>query len=259
MTTPNSILNRHKLFDSHFHIIDKRFPLLENNGFLPNEYTCADYLARVEEYQLVGGAVVSGSFQAFDQGYLLDALKTLGPYFVGVTQLPATVSDDELLSLHKAGVRALRFNLKRGGSEDVRHLDAFARRVHEIVGWHVELYVDSTELDGLFATLVTLPAVSIDHLGLSKEGLGTLLRLVEKGVHVKATGFGRVNFDVSGALTAIYSANPDALMFGTDLPCTRAPRPYNDEDFFLVEQTLGDEGARKALCENALQFYRIEQ
>lgn len=259
MSNPNKLLNQHKLFDSHFHIIDNRFPLLENNGFLPDEYTCANYLERVKDYQLVGGAIVSGSFQAFDQGYLLDALRTLGPSFVGVTQLPASVSDDDLLKLHKAGVRALRFNLKRGGSEDVRHLDALARRVREVVGWHVELYVDSTELDGLYNTLVALPAVSIDHLGLSKEGFGTLLKLVENGVHVKATGFGRVNFDARAALIDIYAANPDALMFGTDLPCTRAPRPYTDDDFSLVVETLGEDGARKVLSENALQFYRIEQ
>lgn len=258
MAEPITSLKQIKLFDSHFHIIDKRFPLLENNGFLPEEYTCADYLDRVKNYQLFGGAIVSGSFQAFDQGYLLNALKTLGPSFIGVTQLPATVSDDELLSLHKAGVRALRFNLKRGGSEDVKHLDSFARRVHEIVGWHVELYVDSRELEGLFDTLATLPAVSIDHLGLSKEGFGTLLKLVEKGVHVKATGFGRVNFEVRDALTDIYSANPDALMFGTDLPCTRAPRPYTDDDFYLVVQSLGEEGARKVLSENAINFYRVD-
>lgn len=258
MSIPSALLNQHKLFDCHLHIIDKRFPLIENNGFLPSEYTCADYLARIKEYQLVGGAVVSGSFQAFDQVYLLDALKTLGSSFVGVTQLPATVSDDELLSLHNAGVRALRFNLKRGGSEDVKHLDSFARRVNEIVSWHVELYVDSTELDVLFDTLVALPAVSIDHLGLSKEGLRTLLKLVEKGIHVKATGFGRVNFDVKEALADIYAANPDALMFGTDLPCTRAPRPYTDEDFSLVVQALGNEGAKKVLSENAIKFYRVE-
>jgi len=41
-------------------------------------------------------AVVSGSFHGFDQSYLLDALALLGPGFVGVTQLPATVTDDEI-------------------------------------------------------------------------------------------------------------------------------------------------------------------
>ncbi len=249
-------LDRFKLFDSHFHIIDKRFPLVVNNGFLPEEYTCADYLERVKSYQLVGGAVVSGSFQAFDQNYLRDALEMLGSGFVGVTQLPASVSDGELLSLHKAGVRALRFNLKRGGSEDVRHLDTLARRVHEIAGWHVELYADSAELGEVFNTLVALPSVSIDHLGLSKEGFGMLLKLVEKGTHVKATGFGRVNFDARDALIALYSANPDAVMFGTDLPCTRAPRPYIDEDYFLVIDALGEAGAEKVFSKNAASFYR---
>lgn len=255
MTVKDAAVYRMKLFDSHFHIIDKRFPLVPNNGYLPDEYSCADYLDRLKGYDLAGGAVVSGSFQAFDQTYLLHALQKLGPGFVGVTQLPANVSDVELVRLNSAGVRAVRFNLKRGGSEDVKHLERMARRVYEAAGWHVELYVDSVELAALFDALVTLPAVSIDHLGLSGEGFGTLLRLVEKGVRVKATGFGRVNFDVKTALLDIHSANPDALMFGTDLPCTRAPRPYKDQDFSLVLNTLGEAGAEKVFYRNAAAFY----
>jgi predicted TIM-barrel fold metal-dependent hydrolase len=250
-------LKRFPLFDSHFHIIDRRFPLTPNNGYLPDDLTCNDYVTQLSDYDLRGGAIVSGSFQAFDQSYLLDALHNLGPLFVGVTQLPATVSDQEILDLDGAGVRAMRFNLKRGGSENVQHLDAMARRVHELAGWHVELYVDSRELDGLFDTLVSLPSVSIDHLGLAKEGFGTLLKLAENGVRVKATGFGRVDFDVPTALRELYAANPACLMFGTDLPSTRAPRPYRDDDFLLVVETLGDEAARAVFFGNAADFYRV--
>ena len=245
------------LFDSHFHIIDHRFPLTPNNGYLPEDLLCAEYRTRMAPYDLRGGAIVSGSFQAFDQSYLLDALYTLGPLFVGVAQLPATVSDQEILDLDSAGVRAVRFNLKRGGSEDVRHLDTMARRVHEVAGWHVELYADSRELENFFDTLVNLPAVSIDHLGLVRDGFGTLLRLAERGVRVKATGFGRVDFDVPTALKELYAANPQALMFGTDLPSTRAPRPYGDNDFLLVAETLGDDAARAVLFDNAAEFYRL--
>ena len=246
-----------KLFDAHFHIIDPRFPLVPNRGYLPDRYTVNDYRERMKDYHLAGGAVVSGSFQAFDQDYLVDALARLGPNYAGITQLPVSVSDEELLELDRAGVRAVRFNLRRGGSEDVRHLDAMARRVHELAGWHVELYIDAADLGDLFSILAALPAVSIDHLGLSRAGFPTLLKLAEEGVRVKATGFGRVDFDVKTALKELDAANPRSLMFGSDLPSTRAARPYSDNDFHLVAETLGEDAARRVFLDNALAFYRI--
>jgi predicted TIM-barrel fold metal-dependent hydrolase len=249
-------IDSYKVFDSHFHIIDNRFPLVPNQGYLPDNFSAKDYLNRTKHYDLAGGAIVSGSFQAFDQSYLIGALSELGPRFVGVTQLPASVSDEELIELSETGVRAIRFNLKRGGSEGIEQLEKFGMRVHEIVGWHVELYVDSKDLAELYDILITLPAVSIDHLGLSKSGFPTLLKLVEEGVHVKATGFGRVDFDVKEALKEICSINPDALMFGTDLPSTRAPRPYSDSDLLVVCDALGEEMAKKVLYENAVTFYQ---
>jgi predicted TIM-barrel fold metal-dependent hydrolase len=252
----HSLNSKAKYFDCHFHIIDKNFPVIANQGFMPDAFTSADYLERLKAVDLCGGAVVSGSFQAFDQTYLFNALKVLGPSFVGVTQVPQAVSDQELQDLDSAGVRAVRFNVKRGGSEEIHHLESLARRVHELVGWHTELYVDSTELADLFKTLLSLPAVSIDHLGLSKAGFPTLLKLAEKGVRVKATGFGRVDFDVRPVLTDLYAANPRALMFGTDLPSTRAPRPYQDDDYTLVLETLGEERAANVLYKNAIEFYR---
>ncbi len=246
-----------KIFDSHLHIIDPDFPLQSNNGFTPEPFTVEDYQVRTGSLGVAGGAVASGSFQAFDQSYLIDALQKLGPGFVGVTQLPESVSDAQLQRLDAHGVRAVRFNVKRGGSESVRYLKSFAERVFDLVDWHVELYVDSVELPELEPVLSKLPAVSIDHLGLSKAGLPALLRLVERGVKVKATGFGRVDFSVEEALQAIFEANPTALMFGTDLPSTRAPRPFLESDVNLVMDTLGHDAAEAVLWKNAVEFYRL--
>lgn len=250
------MLDQYQLFDSHLHIIDERYPLIPNNGYLPNSFTFADYLSRLRSYNLCGGAIVSGSFQAFDQSYLIEALRNLGPSFVGVTQLPSSVPDSQILELNESGVRAVRFNLKRGGSEDVCHLSSLASRVHEIASWHVELYVDSSDLPDLYQTLTSLPSVSIDHLGLSKSHFKTLVQLVEKGVRVKATGFGRIDFSVKEALKDLYSANPNSLMFGTDLPSTRAPREYTDKDFMLVVEALVSEGAKNVFSQNAINFYK---
>lgn len=251
-------LQTYKLFDSHFHIIDARFPLVENQGFLPENFPLEEYKKRLKSYQLAGGTVVSGSFQGLDQTYLVAALKALGPAYVGVTQLSASVTDEEILSLKSAGVRGVRFNLKRGGSEGVENLENFSRRIYELAGWHSELYVDSGKLDDLMPVLSSLPKVSIAHLGLSGKGLGTLLRLVEKGVRIKATGFYRIDFSAREALQKIVGVNPDALLFGTDLPSTRASRPYSDDDFTLVIDTLGEQLARKVFFDNAVSFYQPE-
>ncbi len=245
------------LFDSHLHIIDSDYPLVPNNGYIPDEFTSADYLNKMAAYTLCGGAIVSGSFQAFDQTYLLNALSLLGETFVGVTQLPPSVTDQQILGLHAAGVRAVRFNLKRGGSADIRHLESMARRVNALAGWHVELYVDSRDIGDIYSTLLALPAASIDHLGLSKAGLPMLLKLAERGIKIKASGFGRVDFDIRRALKDLHSANPECLMFGTDVPSTRAARPYYDSDYLLVLDTFDPEAASAVFSKNALAFYRV--
>lgn len=244
-----------RIFDAHFHIIDYDFPIQENQGYFPPSYKVEDYEKQIADMSISGGAIVSGSFQGFDQDYLVKALQQLGSCFCGVTQLPYTVSDKSIESLHNNGVKALRFNIKRGGSEDISKLDYFARRVYEVAGWHTELYIDAKHLPDIAATIEKLPAVSVDHLGLSEEGLPHLLRLADKGVHVKATGFGRVELDVINALQAIYEANPDALMFGTDLPSTRAKRPFERADITLIREIFDEKAADKVLYKNALAWY----
>ncbi|MGP3683577.1 amidohydrolase family protein [Streptomyces sp. IBSNAI002] len=249
---------RRPVFDAHLHIVDPRFPLIENDGYLPPAFTVAQYRERTAGLGIRGGAVVSGSFQGFDQGYLRDALAVLGPTYAGVTQVPATVTDEEIGSLDAAGVRAVRFNVRRGGSATLDQLDRLARRVHDVAGWHTELYIDARDLPELSATLAALPAVSVDHLGLHRDGLPHLLKLVEQGVKVKATGFGRVDLDPATVMAAVVRADPTALMAGTDLPSTRARRPFSDEDFALIAETVGEEHLGAVLWDNAAAFYHID-
>lgn len=244
-----------QLFDSHFHIIDPNHPLVENNGYLPAPFTVADYQRRVDGLDVAGGAVVSGSFQAFDQGYLRDSLAALGPGYVGVTQIPADTSDSDIRDLDRAGIRAVRFNLRRGGSAGLADLESLARRVYDLAGWHTELYVDSRELGELADTLISLPAVSIDHLGLHHDGLPALLRLVHHGVKVKATGFGRVDLNPADTIEKIMAVDPTALMIGTDLPSTRARRPFAHSDLDIITGAVAAEHLDEVCWGNAAAFY----
>lgn len=243
------------MFDAHFHILDPRFPLIPNRGYLPPPFPVEAYREAVAPLGIEGGAVVSGSFHAFDQRGLEHALRTLGPGFVGVAQLGADTPDAEILRLDRLGVRAVRFNLVRGVAAPGAALRQLGERVCALAGWHVELYVDARDLPELESDLRSLPHVGIDHLGLSREGLPHLLRLVERGGFVKASGFGRLDFDPADALRKIAAVDPRAIVFGTDLPGTRAARPFEREDLERLRDALGQVNAERALSINFRDIY----
>jgi predicted TIM-barrel fold metal-dependent hydrolase len=244
------------LFDSHFHLIDPRFPLTANQGFLPGQFLVADYRRALAGLPVTGGAVVAGSFQGFDQSWLAAALAALGRRFVGVAQLPTAAADAEILRLHAVGVRAVRFNLHRGEVPELSDLETLARRVHDLAGWHAEFYLDAADLPALRPLLARLPRIVIDHLGLSRAGLPHVLDLVAAGAWVKASGFARLDFPAATAIAQIDRENPAALLFGTDLPGTRAPRPFAPADLDLIARTLGSEAAVQRVChDNAAALY----
>jgi predicted TIM-barrel fold metal-dependent hydrolase len=247
-----------RLFDSHLHIIDHRFLIIPNQGYTPPHHALADYQVQAKPLGVVAGAVVSGSFQGYDQTYLIDALAQLGPGWAGVTQIPKDTPDAEIARLGTLGVRAVRFNILRGLTDNVDEIVALATRCHAVAGWHCELYVDAAALKPHVARLSKLPQVAIDHLGMTEAGVPVLLELVAAGCKVKATGFGRTKVDIPKTLERIAWQDPGALVFGTDLPSTRAERPFLASDIDLIEKVLGPESSRRAFWDNALALYRVK-
>jgi predicted TIM-barrel fold metal-dependent hydrolase len=247
-----------RLFDSHCHIIDHRFPIVPNQGYTPPHFPLEEYLARAKPLGIVAGAIVSGSFQAEDQTYLMDILPKLGPAWAGVTQIPNDYPDVEIARLGKLGVRAVRFNVFRGRIDSVDDIVALATRAHSVAGWHSEMYVDAAALAPHVDKLSKLPQLCVDHLGMTEAGVPVLLDLVAAGCKVKATGFGRVKLDVPKTLEAIARKNPNALVFGSDMPSTRAARPFEAADIDLVERVLGWELAQKAFWDNPLALYKVK-
>jgi predicted TIM-barrel fold metal-dependent hydrolase len=258
LSTTAGFAQQRRLFDSHCHIIDHRFPIVANQGYTPPHFPLEDYLAQARPLGVVAGAVVSGSFQAEDQTYLMDILPKLGPAWVGVTQIPNDYPDAEIARLGKLGVRAVRFNVFRGRIDSVDDIVALANRVHSVAGWHSEIYADAAALAPHVGKLSKLPQLCFDHLGMTEAGVPVLLDLVAAGSKVKATGFGRVKLDVPKTLEAVARKNPNALVFGTDIPSTRAARPFEAADIDLIERVLGRALAQKAFWDNPLALYRVK-
>ncbi|EOM78024.1 2-pyrone-4,6-dicarboxylate hydrolase [Rhodococcus rhodnii] len=244
------------MFDAHLHIIDPRYPIVENHGYLPDPFTIEDYRRRTAHLDVTGGAVVTASYQNLGQEHLTAALAELGPGWVGVAQLHPEASDDDILALDRAGVRGVRFNLRRTNT-DLQALTRQALRAWDLAGWHAEFYIDATLLLSLEPVFAKLPAVSIDHLGMSTRGLPYLLDLVARGARVKATGFGRASIDdVGEVLRRIHEVDPHALMFGTDLPGSRARRVFEDSDVDIVRESIGADDIDAVLEDNARGWYR---
>lgn len=243
------------IFDSHFHIINPKYSLIENRGFFPKPFLYEDYKKYIEALNIKGGVVVSGSYHGFDYTYLEASLLKLGKNYVGVIQLPLDTPDEEIIQLNKIGVRGIRYNIYNGFKGDPNELLGFAKKVYEIAGWHVDLHIQSSDLERHKDLFKQFPELVIDHLGYENSGFNTLLWFVDKGAKVKASGFGRINLDIRNALKSIYAVNPEALFFGTDLPSTRSKRPFQIEDIHLIEDELGEEGAKKVLYENGAKWY----
>lgn len=252
----STISHKSQIFDAHCHIIDKRYPIVPNQGYTPPSFTLAEYRAQTEPLGITAGAIVSGSFHGFDQSYLRALLPQMGPRWVGITQVPQDVPDAEIASLAAIRVRGLRFNIFRGRVDSVDDIVALATRANAVGGWHAEIYADAAALKPHVAKLSKLPQIVIDHMGMTEQGLPVILDLVDAGAKIKVTGFGRVNMNVPKALELISARNPNALMFGTDLPSTRAKRPFEAADIQLVRNILGPTLSEKTLWGNAVGLYK---
>ena len=73
------LTQQRRLFDSHCHIIDHRFPIVPNQGYTPPNFPLEDYLARAKPLGVVAGPVVYGTFRDNYQTYLTDIVHYLGP------------------------------------------------------------------------------------------------------------------------------------------------------------------------------------
>jgi len=251
-----SIKPSSQMFDAHCHIIDTRYPIISNQGYIPPSFTLEEYKVQTTPLGITSGAIVSGSFHGNDQSYLRALLPQMGPRWVGITQVPPDISDAEIASLALIRVRGLRFNVFRGRIDSVDDIVALATRTHNIGKWHAEIYADAVALRPHVAKLSKLPQIVIDHMGMTEQGLPVILDLVDSGAKIKVTGFGRVNMNVPKAIELIAARNPNALMFGTDLPSTRAKRPFESADIQLVKDVLGPIVSEKALWSNAVGLYR---
>jgi 2-pyrone-4,6-dicarboxylate lactonase len=155
--------------DAHCHVFGPagRFPYAPERKYTPCDAPKEMLFALRDHLGFARNVIVQATCHGHDNSALVDALRSAGDLARGVASVGPEVGQGELEALHEAGVRAVRFNfLRRLVDQSPR--DAFlavSRRVARL-GWHVVVYFEAEDLEGLVPFLVSIPTVVVvDHMG----------------------------------------------------------------------------------------------
>jgi len=257
----------------HFYGPKDRYPEAPTSPFPAPDAPVAAYRKVMARLGVDRVVVVQPSAYGKDNSCTLDAMRELGDCARGVAVVDSSVSDDELDSMTRAGVRGIRFHMLKGGVLPWEILEIMAARVHEF-GWHVQLQMDGRLLPDREDMLRRLPGtLVIDHTGKFLEpvapdhpGYRCLLDLVDSGrVWVKLSApyetskAGAPYFDDVGVLAkGLIAAAPERMVWASNWPHPSAQDNLPDDAGLLdvLPYWAGDDGlARRILVDNPVQLY----
>lgn len=261
--------------DCHHHIYDvARFPVSQP-GAEPN--------ARVVEYRLlqrrIGTArdvAVTPRPYGTDNRVTLDAIEQLGPNARGVAVIHPTITDAELDTLARGGIRGIRFSLSGNpttrAATSLDMIEPLSKRVAAL-GWHVQINMDAEQIvaaEDLW-NRISSPIV-FDHMGHVPQPVGInhpafkiIRRLVDSGrtwvklsVTYDNTKDGPPTYaDVTKVAQAYVRAAPERMVWGSNWPHPNETKKPDDAMLFdLLSQWAPHAATRhRILVENPEALY----
>ena len=260
--------------DCHHHIYDRRYPAHPSSTLLPADALPDDYRKFQERIGNRRHVVVQPSTYGTDNRLLVDALGALGPSARGVAVVDAKVADDELMRLHTAGVRGVRFNLSFLVGVTPEMMEPVARRIGPL-GWHLVVNGTADKLLAERETLLRLPVpLLIDHMGqvpqpegVKHPGFALLKELLANGrCWIKLSGAylhsrtGPPGYGDAGIVAhALIDLAPDRMVWGSDWPhpTKKADEKPDDAQLLdlIVEWAPTDAVRRRILVDNPARLY----
>ncbi|CAN5387809.1 amidohydrolase family protein [soil metagenome] len=264
--------------DAHCHVFGPEavFPYAPERKYTPCDASKDQLFALRDHLGFSRNVIVQATCHGNDNRALVDALTHSEGRARGVASVGRNVTDDELQTLHAAGVRGVRFNfVKRLADFTPREvLMGIAERIAPL-GWHVVVYFEAQDLPELWDFFTQLPTtVVVDHMGrpdVSKpvDGpeFGLFVRLMRKHENVwsKVTCPERLSVsgppmydDVVPFARHLVDAFPDRVLWGTDWPHPNL-KSHMPDDATLVDVipriATTAELQRKLLVDNPTRLY----
>jgi predicted TIM-barrel fold metal-dependent hydrolase len=228
--------------DTHFHVFHAGVAL-DGARYVP-QYTAAlqDWQALAQGVGVTRGVWVQPSFLGTDNSLMVSALEAHPDTLRGVAVVAADIHPDELKALHASGVRGIRLNL--AGIE--HNIPEWTRAEHvwqclHHLGWHLEVHTDQGALPKVLAQLPTDMPLVVDHMAKPNDAKArdaTVQALAQRAqqvpTHIKLSGEYRLGGVDAASLAHIWlhELGPQALLWGSDWPCTNHERLANYAGLF---------------------------
>src|SRR5579883_1780021 len=151
--------------DTHMHIYERRFPMVEG-AVPPPEAPVASYRLVQQRLGLSRAVIVQPNAYGSDNSCTLEAIAALGlDRARGVAVIDGATSDAEIARLTAAGIRGIRFHLLPKGYLGWDVIEELSARV-QTFGWHSQIQLDGREFAEREALLQRLPGtIVVDHVG----------------------------------------------------------------------------------------------
>lgn len=223
--------------DAHCHVFGpaERFPYGPERKYTPCDAPKEKLFALRDFLGFERNVIVQGSCHGKDNRALIDALETAGEKARGVVVVDDKISDEELLHMQRAGVRAVRFNFVKRLVDPKPHeyYLSIAERIAKL-GWHIVVYFEAADLEDLVPFLEKLPTtIVIDHMGRPEiaegvrgEGFQRFIEMMRQNEHFwtkvscpeRLTIDGPPYDDVVPFAKLLVESFSDRVLWGTDWP-----------------------------------------
>lgn len=265
--------------DSHCHIFgpESVFPYSPERKYTPCTGSKQQLFNLRDHLGFERNVIVQASCHGLNNDALLDGLSTAGDLARGVAVVDAAITGDEILALHQAGVRGVRFNFVRR-LVDPKPREHYQQIVEKIAphGWHIVVYIEAADFDEQLPFLESLPVtVVFDHMarpnirrGVHHEDFERFVKLMENDKfwakvscpeRLSTQGGNHENYsDVIPFMKRLVDAYPERVLWGTDWPHPNM-KSHMPDDGQLVEliPLIADteEKQQQLLVDNPMRLY----
>jgi 2-pyrone-4,6-dicarboxylate lactonase len=271
--------------DAHCHVFGpgELFPYASERKYTPCDASWDQLEALRDHLGFERNVLVQATCHGADNRALLDALQRSHGRARGVVTLRRNVTDEQLQSLHAAGVRGVRFNfVKRLVDFTPKdELMEIAARIAPL-GWHVVIYFEAQDLPELWDFFTALPTtVVVDHMGrpdvtkpVDGPEFGLFLKFMREHPNVWSKvscperlsvagppaldGEREAYRDVVPFARYLVEAFPDRVLWGTDWPHPNLKDHMPDDGLlvdFIPQIATTAELQRKLLVDNPMRLY----